>query len=161
MKIAVRTNASSYSQPIDLQTVGRRKLKCSGDHPTCARCAAHDLTCEFSFAAQSGRPRKRICPSVDVPAPSHGMDEPGRSFDSNTSKQQRMLIASDEELLPTSLGANDCMPGEFPSLGFIPDETLIGAFDAEQGMFDEIALGFSNDGPAADADHDVQNISFA
>jgi hypothetical protein len=39
--------------------VGTRKLKCSGDAPTCARCSREMITCVYSPQKQMGRPRKR------------------------------------------------------------------------------------------------------
>ena len=37
----------------------KRKLKCSGEPPGCARCNKQNLTCHYSKQAQMGRPRKK------------------------------------------------------------------------------------------------------
>lgn len=39
--------------------VGTKKLKCSGDQPTCARCLRETITCVYSPQKQMGRPKKR------------------------------------------------------------------------------------------------------
>lgn len=38
---------------------GTRKLKCSGDKPSCTRCQRENIVCIFSAQKQMGRPRKR------------------------------------------------------------------------------------------------------
>lgn len=40
-------------------SAGTRKLKCSGDQPSCSRCVKQNLVCVYSIQKQMGRPRKR------------------------------------------------------------------------------------------------------
>ncbi|PVI02044.1 hypothetical protein DM02DRAFT_317477 [Periconia macrospinosa] len=45
-----------------------RKLKCSGQHPTCSRCERENINCRYSPQKPMGRPRKRR--REDGPVPS-------------------------------------------------------------------------------------------
>lgn len=41
------------------QTVGSKKLKCSGEQPACSRCIRESIRCVYSLQKQMGRPKKR------------------------------------------------------------------------------------------------------
>ncbi|KEF58041.1 uncharacterized protein A1O9_05964 [Exophiala aquamarina CBS 119918] len=44
---------------IDIESAGKRKLKCSGEPTGCGRCIKQHLVCHYSVQKQMGRPRKR------------------------------------------------------------------------------------------------------
>lgn len=46
-------------------TLGTRKLKCSGEQPECSRCANDNITCVYSTQKVMGRPRKRKLHDTD------------------------------------------------------------------------------------------------
>lgn len=48
-----------YDQCIGLISAGSKKLKCSGEQPTCSRCQKKSLQCIYAPQKTMGRPRKR------------------------------------------------------------------------------------------------------
>jgi hypothetical protein len=53
----------------DIET-GTRKLRCSGESPSCSRCLEDSISCIYSPRKKMGRPRKRSRTGVEVSTPS-------------------------------------------------------------------------------------------
>jgi hypothetical protein len=57
-----------YHGFFEANSLGTRKLKCSGEQPECSRCTNDAVTCVYSTQKAMGRPRKRKLNDIDQPA---------------------------------------------------------------------------------------------
>jgi hypothetical protein len=91
-----------------------RRVKCDECHPTCARCSALRLTCEWPGSSEPGqsnlvaaKPRKPTIPRLE--APNQGLEVPKPKTKKRSSNRTRILAY----LLPNNM-ANNSYVGNIP-----------------------------------------------
>lgn len=72
---------------------GTRKLKCTGEQPSCSRCMTENIACVYSAQKTMGRPRKRKIQETDA-TQNFSNNEPSQTTRRQTSSTEPIMVDS-------------------------------------------------------------------